>query len=134
MTTSSELLDVIRQYLAALEQMETGDKLARFFSPTVVQEEFPNRLVPNGARRDLAALLEGAVRGKQIMATQRYELLTALVDDDCVAIEVQWSGTLAVPAGTLTAGDQMRARFAVFFEFQSGKIVRQRNYDCFEPW
>ena len=46
---------------------------------------------------------------------------------------MQWSGTLAVLVGMLGAGDQMRARFAVFLEFQDGKIVRQRNYDCFEP-
>jgi hypothetical protein len=26
----------------------------------------------------------------------------------------------------------MRARFAQFFEFRDGLIVRQRNYDCFE--
>jgi len=28
----------------------------------------------------------------------------------------------------------MRARFAVFLDFRDGKITRQRNYDCFEPW
>ncbi len=41
MTTAPNLLDVIRQYLAALEHMETGDELARFFSSPVVQEEVP---------------------------------------------------------------------------------------------
>jgi ketosteroid isomerase-like protein len=34
----------------------------------------------------------------------------------------------------LCAGGAMKARFAVSLEFQDGKIVRQRNYDCFEPW
>jgi ketosteroid isomerase-like protein len=29
---------------------------------------------------------------------------------------------------------EMRARFAAFIEFRDGRIVRQRNYDCFEPW
>lgn len=134
MERAPELLEITRQYLAALEQMATGDALARFFSPDVVQEEFPNRLVPQGARRDLAALLEGAARGKQLMAAQRYELLSTMVEGERVAIEVQWSGTLAVPVGTLAAGDQMRARFAVFLEFRDGKILRQRNYDCFDPW
>jgi hypothetical protein len=28
----------------------------------------------------------------------------------------------------------MRGRFAVFMEFRDGRIVRQRNYDCFKPW
>jgi hypothetical protein len=26
----------------------------------------------------------------------------------------------------------MKAFFAVFLEFREGKIIRQRNYDCFE--
>ena len=41
---------------------------------------------------------------------------------------------LAIPLGTLPAGGEMRARFAVFLQFRDGKIVSQRNYDCFEPW
>jgi len=28
----------------------------------------------------------------------------------------------------------MKAFFAVFMEFREGKIVRQRNYDCFKAW
>ncbi|MBI3941541.1 MAG: hypothetical protein HY326_00885 [Chloroflexi bacterium] len=38
----------------------------------VVQEELPNRLVPQGARRDLAALLEGAERGQKVMSMKSY--------------------------------------------------------------
>ncbi len=51
-----------------------------------------------------------------------------------VALEVLWTGTLAVALGTLPVGGQMRAHFAMFLEFRDGKIVAQRNYDCFEPW
>ena len=68
------------------------------------------------------------------MATQRYEVLNAVACGDQVALEVRWTGTLAVPFGNIPAGGQMRARFAVFLEFRDGKILRQRNYDCFEPW
>jgi ketosteroid isomerase-like protein len=41
---------------------------------------------------------------------------------------------LGVPVGALTPGAEMRAHFAVFLDFRDGKIVRQRNYDCFEPF
>ena len=44
------------------------------------------------------------------------------------------TGTLAVGFGSLAAGSQMRCHSAMFFEFVDGKIARQRNYDCFEPW
>ena len=126
--------DIAKTYLAALEAGATGDALVAFFTDDVVQEEFPNRLVPAGARRDLAALLDGAVRGQKVMRAQRFELLTAVENGDTVALEVQWTGTVAVALGSLPAGGQMRARFAVFLEFRGDKIARQRNYDCFDPW
>jgi ketosteroid isomerase-like protein len=36
--------------------------------------------------------------------------------------------------GTLAEGAEMKAHFAMFFEFREGKIRLQRNYDCFEAW
>lgn len=132
--TTEDPIAFARRYLAALEAGATGDALAAFFTPDVVQEEFPNRLVPTGARRDLGALLDGAVRGQKVMTAQRYELLHAVASGDRVALEVQWTGTLAVPVGALPAGGEMRARFAVFLDLRDGRIAAQRNYDCFDPF
>jgi ketosteroid isomerase-like protein len=127
-------LEHARRYLAALEGGATGDALAGFFTADVVQEEFPNRLIPSGARRDLAALLDGAVRGQKVMQAQRFEVLNALASGDQVAVELQWIGTVAVPLGSLPVGGQMRARFAIFLVYRDRKIARQHNYDCFDPW
>ena len=134
MTFEADNLARARGYIQDIERGLTGAALAAYFAPGVIQEEFPNRLVPQGARRDLAAILEGAERGQQVMRAQRYDILNAIADGDYVALEVAWTGTLAIPVGTLAAGGEMRARFAVFLQFGDGKIVRQRNYDCFEPW
>jgi ketosteroid isomerase-like protein len=123
-----------RRYFQALEAGATGEALAAFYAPEVEQLEFPNRLVPHGARRDLAAILDAAARGQQVMTSQRYEILQVLAEGDRVAVEFLWSGTLSVPLGSLPAGAEMRGRFAVFMEFRDGRIVSQRNYDCFEPW
>src|SRR4051812_27570240 len=133
MAADSDNLTIARRYLESIESGEPGDSLA-FFAPDVVQEEFPNRLTPQGARRDLAAIQEAGERGRKVMTAQRYEVLNAVVNGDHVALEVQWTGTLAVPYESIPAGGAMRARFAVFLELRDGKIVRQRNYDCFEPW
>jgi ketosteroid isomerase-like protein len=127
-------LDTARRYLVALEQGVVGADLAAFFDPEVVQEEFPNRLVASGARRDLNALLDGAVRGQQVLSAQTYAIQNALASGDQVSLEVLWTGTLAIALGSLPVGGIMRAHFAVFLEFRAGKIVAQRNYDCFEPW
>lgn len=133
-SVETDYLALATAYLAALESGVTGDELARFFDAAVVQEEFPNRLTPNGATRDLAALLAGAVQGKKVMSAQRYTILAGMAAGNRVALEVDWRGTLAIAAGTLAAGDEMQARFAVFLEYEGDRIVRQRNYDCFTPW
>jgi ketosteroid isomerase-like protein len=127
-------LEVVRRYLASLESGASEDEVAAFFADGAVQQEFPNRLLPNGARRDVAGLREARARGRQLMRAERYEIQSAVAAGDQVALEVIWSGDLLVPLGSLQPGDRMRAHFAVFIELRAGKIVAQRNYDCFDPW
>jgi ketosteroid isomerase-like protein len=122
-----------RQYLKALESGPTGDELAQFFAPEVVLEIFPGKFFPNGSRDDLAGILAAAERGKKVMTSQKYEIRNEVADGDKVALEIDWTGTLAVAFKTIPKGGQMRARFAAFLEFNEGKIVSQRNYDCYEP-
>jgi ketosteroid isomerase-like protein len=131
---STTNLDTARRYLRAIEQGATGEALAAFFHPEVTQREYPNRLVPTGATRDLRAILDGAERGQKVVASQRYEVRHSVVEGDTVALEVDWSATLKVPVGSLPAGGTMRASFAVFLTFREGRILSQRNYDCFEPF
>jgi ketosteroid isomerase-like protein len=131
---SVENLELARGYLAAIEAGATGDALAAFFAADVEQIEFPNRLVPTGARRGLSDLLMGAERGQQVLREQRYQVEHAHADGSVVVLEVLWVGTLAVPIGGIPSGGEMRAHFAVVLEFADGRIVRQRNYDCFEPF
>jgi hypothetical protein len=54
-------------------------------------EEFPNLLTPLGKRRDLAAALEGAERGKKVMSRQVYKIKREIADSDPVALEVDGS-------------------------------------------
>ena len=123
--------DIVRAYLKAIEQRR--DTLG-FFTEDVVQEEFPNALVPAGARRTLDDLKAAAERGRGVMQSETYEIISLCETGERVAAEVLWRGVLAVPLRSLKPGDAMKARFAVFFEFEGDKIRRQRNYDCFEPF
>lgn len=131
-------LETARRYLAAIEASSTdngeGESVDAFFAPDIIQDEFPNRLVPSGARRNLNALREAAARGKAVIKSQRFEVQTAHAVGDTVILELLWVGTLRVPVGSLSAGAEMRAHFAMFLEFRDGLIHRQRNYDCFEPF
>src|SRR5689334_14708468 len=130
---TDDLLRLAREYL---ESIGYGDELGalRFFADYVVQVEFPIRLLPNGATRDLAALRDAAERGSKVMTAQRFEVVNAIASAEQVAVEAIWTGRLAVPLGSIPAGGQMRARFAIFLTYRNGKIVRQHNYDCFDPW
>ena len=130
---SHDLLQLAREYLASIGREDQLGGLL-FFADDVVQVEFPNRLLPNGATRDLAALRDAAERGRKVMTAQRFEVLNAITSGEQVAVEALWTGTLAVPLGNIPAGGQMRAHFAIFLTYRDGKIVRQHNYDCFDPF
>ena len=125
-------LGLVREYLTALERNDVGEALRRFFTPDFQQIEYPNRLNPKGQQSDLASVVERSERGKGMMRSQRYEIVNAVADQDSVAVEVLWTGVLANQVPGLPA--ELRANFAFFLDFRDGKIARQRNYDCFEPW
>ena len=123
-----------RRYLAAIEAGASGPALAEYFTPDIEFVGMPNRLSPEVVRQDRAGMLKASERGQQVIARQTYEVRSALAGGERVALEVEWSGTLKLPLGTLPAGGVMRAHFAMFLDFRDGKIAVQRNYDCFEPF
>jgi len=134
MTTEDENVALVRRYLEAIEQGRSFEEMTEFYTPDVVQHEYPNRLVPDGARRDLEQLREAWKRGRQGVESQRYEVRNVIASGDRVALEVIWTAKFKVPLGTLPAGGEMRAHFGVFFDFRDGRIAAQRNYDCFDPF
>jgi len=135
MTSAQKNLEAVKAFYGAMQNGGDPSQLAAFYSEDVVQEEFPNAFLPQGARRDLQGLSEAAARGRKVMASQTPAILNTVARGDTVVVEASWTGTLAVPIDEKTpAGSVMRARFAQFFEFRHGKIVAQRNYDCFYPW
>jgi ketosteroid isomerase-like protein len=124
-------VQTVRAYLKAIEQRKD---LTAFYTRDVVQEEFPNLLSPAGARREFADLKAAGKRGQNVLKSESYEIVSLVEAGEVVACEILWRGVLAVGLRSLKPGDEMRARFAAFFEFDGDKIRRQRNYDCFEPF
>lgn len=133
-SAESSNLATVRSYLAALEAGASGAELARFFAPHAVQIELPNKLNPAGGRSDLATLLKRSEQGKNLLERQRYDVQSEIEQGSRVAVEAVWTGVLKVPFGSLQPGSEMKAYFAMFFDFEDGRIVQQRNYDCFEAW
>jgi ketosteroid isomerase-like protein len=127
-------LAIVKAYLRAVEHGAPFEEVRTFFTDDVVQRELPNQLVPNGATRRLPELAEAAARGRTVVTAQRYDIQSELAAGDRVAIEARWTGTLAIPFGTIPAGGALTATVGVFFQLRDGKIASQNNYDCFDPW
>jgi ketosteroid isomerase-like protein len=133
MSNSVSNLDKARRYLKAIED---GDPsfIADVFAADACVDQMPNRIYPKGLRANVSQMAEGFEKGRKIFARQTYKITSEVVSDNVVALEVLWTGKLAITFGALAAGSEMRCRSAMFMEFRDGKIVAQRNYDCFDPW
>ena len=123
-----------RAYIAAVEGGAVGDDLAAFYHPDVRQQEFPNRLIPSGIQRELDEILRGAESGARLMERQIYDIHTVTELGDRIILEYTWTGYPRTPVGTVRAGEAMRARICQVIEFEDGLNIRQRNYDCLEPF
>jgi ketosteroid isomerase-like protein len=136
MTTALEHahLATARRYLELLEQWADPSEFETIFHPNIVQEEFPNLLMPQGQRRTLDGLYAGMNMGKQILSSQHYDVRNAFASGDWVTLEVVWTGTLSKDVGKLPAGKELRAYISTILQFQDGRIIAQRNYDCYEPF
>ncbi|MEU8796154.1 nuclear transport factor 2 family protein [Spirillospora sp. NPDC048819] len=126
-------IDTAIRYHRAVSDFATGEELAAFFHPDATHRELPNALFPDGNVRDLAGLRAAAEAGRKALTAQNFEVLNTLAMGDQVALEVLWTGTTAVPLGNIPAGHTLRAHIATFLEFRNGKILTQRNYDCYDP-
>lgn len=127
-------LTLIRRYLDAIEN-DDDETLASCLHPALVQNEHPNRLIPQGARRDRAAVLAGALKGRLVVEAQRYVIVSAMIDGDRLALELEWTARARAPIPSLgkMPGELLRAKFAIFVTLRAGQIVTQENYDCFLP-
>ena len=132
MATSNAL--VACQYLKAVESLGPLEDVAAFFGPDVVFQEFPNRIAPQGRIRRAGDLSAAYRKGKQLLRSQTYAVQRIIEAGDEVAVELEWTGLLAIPVMNLPAGSEMKAFVAMFLTFREGKIVSQRNYDCYPPF
>jgi len=133
MQSLNDNVETVRRYLKGIEQGAFSE-VKGLFTPTVVIEQLPNRIYPQGVRGALSQMESAFEKGRKLFSEQRYEIKNAVAQQEVVAAEVLWTGTLATNFGSLAAGSRMRCHSAMFFEFVDGKIASQHNYDCFEAW
>lgn len=130
MSNHSEYLRRMYRAIAASAQ---GDELAAFFHPDAEQIEYPSLMRPDGHRRGLAEMREGAVAGARLLADQHYDVHTVIEDADSVAVQLTWTATTAADLGALPAGTALVSHVAALYLFREGLVLRQSSYDCYEP-
>lgn len=133
-TKSHDILAIAVQYLRAIEADRSVEELTNYYAESVEQIEYPNRLIPQGASRNLNDLKEGFLRGKKLLTSQTYDIQKSYVVGNTVILGTIWTAKLAIPFEKVSAGGEIKAYFAQFIEFEDSKIIRQRTYDCFEPF
>lgn len=128
-------IDIVRDYFRLLETFATEPAaFAPLLHPNLEQTEFPNLLNRQGQQCGLTDMIRRAASGKAMLASQTYEIKNAVEGGDQLVVEALWRGRMAVDAGPLKAQQELRAHFCIVLEFKDGRIVRQRNYDCFEDF
>lgn len=126
--------EIVRGYLKAVESLESGETLASFLAPEVTFHELPNLIVPNGRVRNAAEMRTAFAMGRQLLTSQTFRIIRMIEMGDEVAAELEWTGVLAVPFRDLQPGSQLRANIGMFITLKDGRIVSQRNYDCYPPF
>ena len=124
----------MHEYLQAVASLGPPEAVSGFFTPDAIFREFPNRIAPNGRVRSAADSHAAYEMGRKILKSQKYEVQRVVEDGDELAVELEWTGVLAVSVMDLPAGTEMKAFVAMFLTFREGKIAEQRNYDCYPPF
>jgi ketosteroid isomerase-like protein len=134
MSAEPSNLETARRYLKLLERDPSAPELLAVFDPEFVFYEKPNRLNPNGRTLKADELRALTIKAKQIILEQTYVVRNALAVGEEVALEVDWMGRFNVAFAATPAGQPIRATLGMFLTFRAGRLVSQRNYDCYEPF
>jgi ketosteroid isomerase-like protein len=133
-TMTSSNVSRVHEYLQAVASMGPYETVADFYTADVTFQEFPNRIAPHGRVGHLGDARAAYERGRKILNSQTYRVQRILEAGDELAVELEWTGILAVPVMSLPTGSEMKAFVAMFLTFRDGKIAAQRNYDCYPPF
>ena len=126
---------MVRAYADAVSQFDEAAVTA-LLHPEMRFHELPNRIRPKGGVDDLAAMMAGLRRAGEgkVLRRQRYIFGDVIAAGDRVVVEARWEGELAMPIGRLQAGETMVAHICMVFRLEDGRIIEQRNFDCYEDF
>jgi ketosteroid isomerase-like protein len=125
---------VVDRYLAVVADLDAEPAaLAALVHPEARFVERPNLVAPAGRERDAAAAHAAREHSRALLAGHRFDVREHIVAGERVVTRATWTGTLALDAGPLRAGTELRAECCMVFTVRDGRIRHQENYDCYLP-
>ena len=126
-------VEIVRHYVDAVARFD-AEAAAPLLHPEMHFHELPNRIRPAGGVDDVTKMMTALRRAGEgkVLVAQRYILGEVIAAGDRVVVEARWEGDVAIPIGRLQPGDTMVAHICMVFRLLDGRIIEQRNYDCYE--
>jgi hypothetical protein len=98
------------------------------FSKKLEWIELPSASSPQGRKGDFAIYRKIREQGLQVFPDRKLKVLNIIAEKDCVVLDQEWQGTLAIKAGDNVAGTVSKLRVASFFTLEDGLIIKQIDY------
>ena len=131
---STDPTAVIEGYLAVVSDMDAdASALATFVHPDARFTERPNLVAPGGRSRDAECAAAAFGHSRRLLSENRLDVHEHLVAGERVLTRATWTGVLAIDAGPIPAGTEIRAECCMVFTVRDGLIQAQDNYDCYHP-
>lgn len=131
----SKQKQIIETYLQLLSDFVIErEEFEKVFHPSIEQIEYPNALTKSVTISDFEILLQRMPAGKNLLKKQSMRIRNYIETGETAVVEADWEATVRTDLGPFKADQNLKAYFCMIFEFKEGKIFRQKNYDCFEPF
>ncbi|MDB5033136.1 MAG: hypothetical protein JWQ98_377 [Chlorobi bacterium] len=128
-------VETVRRYFDLAENFSSdADELLEIIHPDIIATEYPNALSPRMRSRTFPEMQAGLKAGGTMLKWQRFDIQRSFECNAMLIVETQWTGEMKISAGPLKEGRILTAHICFFFEFQNGRIIRHRNYDCYEAF
>jgi ketosteroid isomerase-like protein len=125
---------VLKTYFDLVQAFSTDtDAYAAVLHPDIEQVEYPNLLHKTIQRRSFSDILANLRAGRELLRDPSFEVQsTYTCPDGTIIVEGRWQATTTNDMGLLLRGQRLSAQLCLIFEFQDGKIFRQRRYPCYD--
>jgi len=125
--TSKQSTAIARRMVAEYNK-GTADWVESCHAENTSWTELPFAGGPSGRGGGRAALRKAAEEAVAAFPDRRMNLRNLIADGHQVALELDWTGTVAVARPGINVGDIFKLRIAMFLAVEDGKIVKQTDY------